>query len=92
MSSSAKAQIRLEFDSEKQIETLLDALTPEAEAPPTHRSTVKLDRDGCCLMLAVEAEDTVALRATLNAYLRWVNSMVNVIGVVEETQLMRDGT
>jgi tRNA threonylcarbamoyladenosine modification (KEOPS) complex Pcc1 subunit len=57
---------------------------PEAQASPTHRSTVKLQKDDYCLALEVEAEDTVALRATLNAYLRWVNSTLNVIGVVEK--------
>jgi KEOPS complex subunit Pcc1 len=82
MSESAKATIRLELDSEKQIDTLLAALTPEAKAPPTHRSKVNLQKNGCSLTLAVEAEDTVALRATLNAYLRWINSMLSVLDVV----------
>jgi tRNA threonylcarbamoyladenosine modification (KEOPS) complex Pcc1 subunit len=42
-----------------------------------------LEKDGLFLVLAVDAEDTVALRSTLNAYLRWINSTVNVIDVVE---------
>jgi tRNA threonylcarbamoyladenosine modification (KEOPS) complex Pcc1 subunit len=84
MSKSAKASIRLKFSSQKQIDTLLAALTPEVKAPATHRSTVKLGKHGCCLALAVEAEDTVALRATLNAYLRWINSTLNVIEVVRK--------
>jgi tRNA threonylcarbamoyladenosine modification (KEOPS) complex Pcc1 subunit len=84
MSTGANASIRLKFDSEKQLDTLLAALTPEAEAPPTHRSTVKLKKEGTCLTLAVTAEDTVALRATLNAYLHWIQSTLNVIGVVEK--------
>jgi len=35
-------------------------------------------------VLKVEARDTVALRAALNAYLRWINSMVNVLEVLEK--------
>ena len=85
MSTSAKADIRLKFTNQKQVKTLLDALTPEANAPVTRRANIKLQKDGLFLVLTVEAEDTVALRATLNAYLRWINSTVNVIQLVEDT-------
>jgi tRNA threonylcarbamoyladenosine modification (KEOPS) complex Pcc1 subunit len=83
MSTEAKITIHLSF-SELQVDTLLSALLPEAKAPPTHRSSVKLEKDGCQLVLSVEAEDTVALRATLNAYLHWINSTLNVIEVVKK--------
>jgi tRNA threonylcarbamoyladenosine modification (KEOPS) complex Pcc1 subunit len=83
MSTSAKADIRLKFINQKQVETLLDALNPEANAPVTRRANVKLQKDGLFLAITIEAEDTVALRATLNAYLRWISSTVNVIQLVE---------
>jgi tRNA threonylcarbamoyladenosine modification (KEOPS) complex Pcc1 subunit len=83
MSTSAKADIRLKFMNQKQVEILLDALNPEANSPVTRRANVKLKKDGLSLAITVEAEDTVALRATLNAYLRWINSTVNVIQLVE---------
>jgi tRNA threonylcarbamoyladenosine modification (KEOPS) complex Pcc1 subunit len=56
MSLTAKATIRLKFGSQKQIATLLAALMPEAKTPPTHRSTVKLQKDNCSLTLTVEAK------------------------------------
>lgn len=84
MSTAAKATINLKFDNEKQAETVFLALEPETKAPPTHRSSIHLAKNGACLALAVEAEDTVALRATLNAYLRWINSTLNVIDVVKK--------
>jgi len=83
MSTSAKAEIRLKLANQKQIKTLLDALSPEANAPVTRRANIKLQKDGLFFVLAVEAKDTVALRATLNAYLRWINSTVNVMQFVE---------
>jgi tRNA threonylcarbamoyladenosine modification (KEOPS) complex Pcc1 subunit len=85
MAVSAKATMHLKFDSEKQLTTLLKALMPETNASTTHRAKVKLERDGLFFLLTVEAEDTVALRSTLNAYLRWINSTVNVIDLVERT-------
>lgn len=84
MATKAKASIRLKLQSEKQLSTLLAALTPEAEASITRRAAVKLEKDGLFLVLTVDAEDTVALRSTLNAYLRWIGSTVNVISLVEK--------
>jgi tRNA threonylcarbamoyladenosine modification (KEOPS) complex Pcc1 subunit len=85
MSTKAKANLRLKFKSKKQVSTVLSALTPEAQALPTHRANIKLGGDGLFLVLTVEGEDTVALRATLNAYLRWIQSTLNVIALVEKT-------
>ena len=85
MATGGKATVRLKFGSQKQIKTLLSALTPETNDTVTRRANVKLEKDGLFLVLTVESEDTVALRATLNAYLRWINSTVNVIGVVEHS-------
>jgi len=85
MVTGAKASVRLKFASQKQLSTLLEALTPEANAQVTRRANIKLEKDGLFLVLTVEADDTVALRATLNAYLRWINSMINVMHMVEDT-------
>ncbi len=86
MSEGAKATVRLEFDSEKQLATLIDALTPETKATATRRAKVNLEQDHLILVLTVEAEDTVALRATLNAYLHWINSAMNVIDILGQMQ------
>ena len=84
MAIRAKATVRLKFTSGKQLTTLLDALMPEANARVTRRAKVKLEKDGFFLVLAVDAEDTVALRSTLSAYLRWIGSTVNVISLVAQ--------
>ena len=84
MATKTKATIRLKLGSEKQVLTILDALNPEAEAVITRRASAKLERDGLFLVLSVDAEDTVALRSTLNAYLRWIGSTLNVISLVEQ--------
>ena len=81
----AKATVRLQLSSEKQLTTLLDALTPEAEKPVGMRAKAALEREGNILVLKAEAKDTVALRAALNAYMRWIGSAVKVLEVVEHT-------
>jgi tRNA threonylcarbamoyladenosine modification (KEOPS) complex Pcc1 subunit len=79
----ARATVRLQFSSEKHLTTLLEALAPEANAPVTRRAKAILEKEGPFLLLKVEAADTVALRATLNAYLRWIGSTVKVLEVIE---------
>ena len=81
----ARATVRLQFSSEKHLTTLIEALAPEANAPVTRRAKAILEKEGTFLLLKVEADDTVALRATLNAYLRWIGSTVKVLEVIEQT-------
>ena len=80
----AKATVRLRLSSEKQITTILDALAPEANRPVKVRAKATLERDGDFAVLTVESKDTVALRAALNAYLRWIGSTVKVLETVEK--------
>jgi KEOPS complex subunit Pcc1 len=79
----ALATVRLRLTSAKQAEALAKALQPEVERHLAGRSKVTLIRDSEFLVLTVEAKDTVALRAALNAYLRWINSAVNVLETLD---------
>ena len=80
----AKATVRLPFTSEKRLNALVNALTPEINKQITTRSKTTLTKENPFLVLNVEANDTVALRAALNSYLRWINSTVNVLEAVEK--------
>jgi tRNA threonylcarbamoyladenosine modification (KEOPS) complex Pcc1 subunit len=79
----AKATIRLDFRSKKQIKVVMSSLSPEVENPSTKRSSASIWKKGTLLFLKIEARDTVALRAASNAYLRWVNSMRSILEVLE---------
>ncbi len=76
---NANATVSLAFESEKQLKSLMDALTPEIKRQVGVRSKVAIAANGLSLVLNVKAEDTIALRAALNTYLRWVNSTLNVL-------------
>ncbi len=79
------AIVRLEFPSGKQLEAVIDALSPEISTPLPSRAKVELKRKGTSLILLVEAKDTVALRSALNAVLRLVSSIVNVMQILESS-------
>jgi tRNA threonylcarbamoyladenosine modification (KEOPS) complex Pcc1 subunit len=80
----AKATVRLRLSSEKQLTTILNALAPEANRPVNVRAKATLERDGDFAVLTVEAKDTVALRAALNAYIRWIGSTMKVLETVKQ--------
>lgn len=79
----ANALMRLKFPSERHLKIVFEALQPEVRKPLTMRSRAKLEKENMCLILKIEAKDTVALRAAVNAYLRWIDSMTNVLDVLE---------
>jgi tRNA threonylcarbamoyladenosine modification (KEOPS) complex Pcc1 subunit len=60
------------------LETVFEALKPEVKSH-TLRSRAILKMGGKFLLLKIEARDAVALRAALNAYLRWINSIMEVL-------------
>lgn len=79
----AKATVRLRFAAEERLQMVLNALGPEVRNPATRRAGTVLEREGNSLVLNVEADDTVALRASLNAYLRWISSILGVLEVLK---------
>lgn len=80
---SARAVVRLQFISERHLGIVYKALMPEIEKPATVRSRANLEKDGEFLVLKIRANDTVALRAALNAHLRWINSVLGILEVLE---------
>lgn len=81
--TKTKATVRLKFSSERQLEIVFNSLKPEIENPSTMRSKANLEKEGMFLILRIEAKDTVALRAALNAHLRWIDSMLSALEVLK---------
>ena len=83
MAINAKVSVRVKFCDHKQLVAAVAALKPEVNSSVTHRSNVSLQVQDCFLFLTIVAEDTIALRAAVNAYLRWIVSATNVVEVLE---------
>lgn len=77
-----KASIRLNFPSEKILKVVFEALLPEIKNPATSRFKATLKCEENCLILLVEARDTAALRAALNAYLRWIAAVCEALSIL----------
>ncbi|UCE95352.1 MAG: hypothetical protein JSV51_06375 [Candidatus Bathyarchaeota archaeon] len=62
----------IELPSEDLLRVMLRALKSETENPATHRSKVSIKGKDRSLIIQMEANDTSALRATINSFLRLV--------------------
>ena len=80
----AKAIVQLRFSTERDREIVAKSLEPEIRKPITPRSKATTESKSKLLILRVEANDTIALRSALNAYLRWINSIMNVLSIMEK--------
>jgi len=69
---SARASVRLKFQSREQLESVFKALEPETRTSLTKRSKVRMICEGDAIDLTFEASDTSALRAAINSYLHWI--------------------
>ena len=79
----AEAAIRIELPSEEQAKIVMRALRPEIESSPTRRSEVEIGLDGRKVLLRFKAEDTTALRASVNSYIRWVKLIEDTLSKAE---------
>jgi tRNA threonylcarbamoyladenosine modification (KEOPS) complex Pcc1 subunit len=80
------AVVHLGFPSQKQSKIVFEALQPETRTISTHRSRASIKGRGKTLIIHFEAEDTSALRAAINSFLRWVLLMKAVLNSVDKLQ------
>ncbi len=71
--TNQQAVIRVQADGKAKL--LADALRPEMEV--TERTQVEILADGDDLVITIQAEDVVSLRAALNSYLRWTKLAID---------------
>jgi KEOPS complex subunit Pcc1 len=83
MTEKASATLRLVFPSDKTSTIIFRALKPETRSSVTYRSRVKVSCRGRMVKLEFEAEDTTALRASMNSFLSWLQLLSDLYGVLE---------
>lgn len=79
-----KSNVCIEFSSESDALAALTALKQEEEFKK--RSNSKVSVNGRCILIEITADDLVALRATLNSYLRLLQTIesININNINEE--------
>lgn len=83
MIKRASAILRIKFSSIHKAEIIRGALEPETMSGSKYRSKVKVFRKGENLLFLFNAKDTTALRASVNSYLNWLISLINIYNFLE---------
>ena len=81
----AQATICLDLPSKGQLEVVLEALRPEITVASAQRSRVHVESEGKTLTLKFNADDTSALRAATNSFLRWVLLARTIVEAVDRS-------
>ena len=63
-------------------ELIQESLSPEVEHSISERSNVVITSKNCDVSIFIEALDIVALRAAINSYLRWINTILDIVKTV----------
>ena len=79
----------MSFKSEKYLKTVLNALRPETRKSPSGRSRTKVEEEDGELVVSFEARDTSALRAAINAYLRWITLTQSILDCVNALSIKK---
>jgi tRNA threonylcarbamoyladenosine modification (KEOPS) complex Pcc1 subunit len=81
MASRSTCECRISFQDKHLLKVVTEALRPEARFSTTRSKATVRSKDNF-LVLHVEAKDTVALRAAVNAYLRWICAVCDALSVL----------
>ena len=78
------AVVKMSFPSERRLKTALNTLKPETRESRGVRSRTTVKAKDGKLVIQFKAEDTSALRASMNVYLRWIGLILNTLETVED--------
>jgi len=75
---NARAILRTNFQSKRQLHAIAAALKPELYHPVGEKANSQLLVRGRQLVISFEAKDSTALRAVMSSYLRMLKASINV--------------
>ena len=84
---SCSAVVSVDLPSHSFAEIVSRSIEPETRVSVGFKSKVQVGIKGLTLVLCFETEDTSALRAVVNSYLRWVAMLVEALGCLSASPL-----
>ncbi|MDI3475781.1 MAG: complex subunit Pcc1 [Thermococcaceae archaeon] len=77
MRDPIEGMIEIEFPDEEIAKIVYESVRYEHESVPYRRSRIEFTREGRRIKLRFTAQDSSALRGTLNSYLRWIKVAID---------------
>ncbi|AEH25494.1 KEOPS complex subunit Pcc1 [Pyrococcus yayanosii] len=76
-----EGRLVLEFPSEDVAKVVYQAVLYEHLTVPYRRSEIEFRLDGRRIVIELRADDSSALRGTLNSYLRWIKVAIDAVEI-----------
>ncbi|MFQ5980711.1 MAG: KEOPS complex subunit Pcc1 [Candidatus Heimdallarchaeota archaeon] len=74
--------VRIKLSSPHIAEIISQALNPEIATQLERRARADIEQEGVNLSLKISAKDQIALRATMNSFLRWIDGALSTLELV----------
>lgn len=74
--------VRIQLSSAHIAEIISRALNPEIATQLERRARADIEQEGVNLCLRISAKDQIALRATMNSFLRWIDGALSTLELV----------
>lgn len=77
------AVIEIEFEREEDLDVIFRSIEPEIKKK-IPKTEARLDREDRKMILRIESEDTISLRAACNSFLRWIDTARSLVDILAE--------
>jgi len=77
--------VKIQVSDNQTCNFLYDALVIESGYNPNDRAQANLMVDNNCLILEINAKDSVSARASINSFMKWINLSLQIISITENT-------
>ncbi len=77
--------VKIQVSDNQTCNFLYDALVLESGYNPNDRAQANLMVDNNCLILEINAKDSVSARASINSFMKWINLSLQIISITKNT-------
>ncbi|RAP45674.1 MAG: hypothetical protein BZ135_05230 [Methanosphaera sp. rholeuAM6] len=78
---SIETVFNIEFDSVHDAEIVYNSISPEVSYAHNERSTTEIELDENNIVIRIFSRDVVALRASINSYVRWIKLSTEILKI-----------
>ena len=79
--NSIETIFSIELDSDNDAKIVYNSIKPEVTYAHNERSTTEIELDNNIIIIRIFSNDVVALRASINSYVRWIKLSTEILKI-----------
>ena len=81
--NSLSIKLKVDLGDIRTCNLLFNSLELESDYNPNDRAKANLTQDDYTLIIEIDAKDTVSARASINSYIKWINTSLQIVKLAE---------